>query len=110
MEVSEELLFACDPSEATEIRVARDRLPEPEPGEFYVQDLVGCRVLEGQSEIGVVVEVQNGPANDAVIVEGAGRRVLIAFVLGTVESIDLEARELRVAPNQSVELSGKGGA
>lgn len=88
-----------------EIRVSADRLPEPDPGEFYVRDLVGCRVLEGDHEIGVIVEIQNGPANDALIVESDGRRRLIAFVMETIERIDLEAGELVVVAGRSVEMS-----
>ena len=87
-----------------EIRVAPQLLPEPDFGEFYVRDLVGCRVSDGAKELGEIVEITSGPANDALILERGGRRSLIAFVAETIVRMDLEAREILVRPDQAVEL------
>lgn len=93
-----------------EIRVAGERLPQPTPGEFYVRDLIGCRVFVDADSVGVVVDVQSGPANDALIFEQDGRRYLVAFVVETVVRLDLEAGEVHVLPEQSVELPVKGAS
>ena len=58
-----------------------DRHPLP-PGHFYVDDLRGLRVVsDAGREVGVVVDVEANPANDLLVVEGAGgTRVLVPLV------------------------------
>jgi len=76
-------------------------LPPPEEDEFYVRDLIGCRVRLGARVVGHVAEVHPGPANDIIEVlpdeDAAGRSpLLLPFTRDAVLVVDLAAREIRV--------------
>ena len=62
----------CDQAEALrgfEILVPRDALPPPEPGEFYVVDVIGSRaVFSDGTDIGAVVDFQSFPSTDVLVI------------------------------------------
>ena len=74
-----------------EIAVERSRLPETEDGEYYWTDLVGLRVVTGDSvDLGEVGHMMETGANDVMVVRGGIER-LIPFLPGTVvRSVDVE--------------------
>lgn len=99
------------------IRVAADRLPRTDEDEFYVRDLIGCRVeLVGGRLLGHVSQVHPGPANDVleVTASAAGEpatdapagaaapaapprpAVLVPFTRDAVTDLDLAARRIVV--------------
>ena len=88
------------------IHVEVERLPPIDDGTFYVRDLIGCIVVEGERELGSVVGVEAAPANDLLVVEGQGGRLLLALVDETVRTVDLEARVIRVIEGRAVALPG----
>lgn len=78
--------------------VARSDLPEPPPGEFYIHDLVGCRVVEeGGQELGSLADVVLGERDIWVIDTPEGEAWLLA-VADTIRSVDLDARRVVVRP------------
>jgi len=81
----------------TEIAIRREQLPEPEPGQYYWNDLLGLRVVNRAGEtLGVVDHLIETGANDVLVVEGERER-LIPFVMDRVIlSVDLDAGEIRV--------------
>ncbi len=81
----------------TEIEVPRDCLAPASAGEYYWNDLLGLDVitLTGQ-QLGKVETIMATGANDVMVLAGDRRR-LIPFVHGSVvQSVDLDAREIRV--------------
>lgn len=79
----------------TPLEVPRSELPEPEPGEYYVFQLVGLEVEEeGGRRLGVVTDVVPGPANDALELDTA---ILLPLVEACVRQVDLEGRRILVA-------------
>jgi 16S rRNA processing protein RimM len=67
--------------------------PEPlEEGEYWARDLVGCLVVDGAREVGVVSRMIALPSCEALEV---GDR-LIPMVRDAIRSIDLEARRIDV--------------
>lgn len=80
------------------IRVSRDALPEPAPGEYYWHDLIGLEVvnLEGHAYGQVSGLIETG-AHDVLDVRGERDEVLIPFVRDTfVTAIDLDAGRITV--------------
>jgi 16S rRNA processing protein RimM len=63
---------------------------------FYVRELLGCAVVVGGREIGVVTDVHAGAANDALEMAGEGGVVLIPFTADAVLALDLQARRIVV--------------
>lgn len=72
------------------VLVEAARLPDPgDPDTFYVRDLLGFEVRDGDRVIGAVREVLPGPANDALLVrDDAGREILLPFTRDAVVDID----------------------
>jgi len=79
-------------------------LPEPEEGEHYLYQLMGCRVLlENGTEIGVLDNFFETAAQDTwVIVDDKGREILLPAVDEFVLDIDLDARTITVDPPEGL--------
>ena len=74
-----------------------------EDGEFWVEDLVGCRVIGQDDEpIGVVESVEFGAAQDRLAVRTESGRFEVPFVDAIVPEVDLERRVIVVAPPEGL--------
>ena len=76
----------------TELRVPQAEAPPLAEGEFWAADLEGCRVTDGEREVGVVARMVALPSCEALEV---GDR-LIPLVRDAIRSLDLEARRIDV--------------
>jgi 16S rRNA processing protein RimM len=80
----------------TLLQIARADLPEPEPGSYYVFQLVGLDVEEeGGRALGTVTEVAPGVANDVLELDTG---LSLPLVEACVREVDLERRRILVAP------------
>lgn len=80
-----------------EIRVPRAVLPEPEPGEYYVADLVGMQVFTASGQdLGHITEVHQSGAVDVWVAEKDGEERFIPALQENVLSVDPQARTVRV--------------
>jgi 16S rRNA processing protein RimM len=75
-----------------QIQVAREALPQPEPGSYYWFDLVGLKVESAQGEpLGRVTALTDNGAQDVLVLRDEALERLIPFVPGvTIEKVDLE--------------------
>jgi len=79
----------------TALEVPREALPEPEPGKWYVFQLVGLSVEEdGGRLLGRVTDVEPWPANDVLVLEGGA---MLPLVDACVLQVDLDAGRILVA-------------
>jgi 16S rRNA processing protein RimM len=81
-----------------ELQVPRAERAELEPGWTYISDLKGCRVLDGDREIGTLQDVEFG-AGEAplLIVHGAAKLPYeIPFAEAYLVSVDLNAKRIRM--------------
>ena len=81
-----------------EVLVARTWLPPLEPGEYFVEDVVGCAV-EGEDgrRLGVVRgTLWNGAHDVATVVTEDGHERLIPLVAEFVLSVDAPGRKMQV--------------
>ena len=60
------------------ILARRADLPEPEAGSYYVHDLVGCRVFEGDVERGELTDVVAGGVDVWVVATAEGDAFVVA--------------------------------
>ena len=69
------------------IEVPRASLPEPDPGTYYVADLIGLRVEEqdGGRALGAVAAVEPGIANDVLELDTGLRLPLVEDCVHAVE-------------------------
>ena len=85
------------------VLVPRDLLPEPEPGEYYLSDLIGARVISPAGEVGEIVEVRVHPSVDTAVVRDAdGRTRELPLVEAWLDEVDLEARLVRISSEDAL--------
>ena len=61
-----------------------------EPGEYWASDLVGCTVVDGPREVGVVARMVALPSCEALEVQRAGAAdLLVPLVRDAVRSVDV---------------------
>jgi 16S rRNA processing protein RimM len=79
-----------------ELHVPRALLPPPEPGETYVEDLVGCAVVDQHGRARGVVQgaFWNGAQDVLTIADDAGAELLVPAVPEFLLEVDLEGRRL----------------
>jgi 16S rRNA processing protein RimM len=78
------------------VAVARSALPDAQDGRYYLADLVGLEVVNGQGvKLGVVRRwFSNGPQD---LMEVAGERThLVPWVAAVVKRVDLDAKRIEV--------------
>lgn len=72
-----------DAIKGTELTISRDQLPEPEDGEYYIEDLVGLLAINAQSgkDAGVIIAVHNFGAGDLLEIKpkSGGETYLLPF-------------------------------
>lgn len=81
-----------------EVRLARDLFPPLEEGEVFIQDLLGCSVVDEAGRArGIVKESFWNGAHDVLTIENdAGEQLLIPAVPEFVREVDVEARTILV--------------
>lgn len=81
-----------------DVAIPADRLPEPAEDEWYHVDLVGCRALVGERDLGEVADVLSYPANDVLVVRRPGAEdLLVPFVAEVVLEVDVAGRRLALS-------------
>ena len=76
------------------LEIVREELPAPEPDSYFHFDLVGCEVVCGERALGRVAAVEEGVANDVLVLDDAAETRL-PFVFAWVPEV--RVRERRIA-------------
>lgn len=79
------------------LRFDKEEIPLP-AGRYYVEDLLGCTVVEesGGQSVGVLRDVLRLPAQDVYVVQGDGGERMIPAVPEFVRRIDLQEKTVFV--------------
>lgn len=96
----------------TKLYVPRDRLPPPEEGAYYHEDLIGMDALDSAgAKLGTVAAVLNYGAGDLLEIACPGSRetLLIPFTDAAVPDIDLARRCVTITPPDYVEGEPESG-
>jgi 16S rRNA processing protein RimM len=80
------------------VRVARADLPPLEPGEYYVEDVVGCTVFREDGTLlgSAVGTFWNGAHDVMTVVDASGHERLIPLVPDFVLAVDGPGRKIQV--------------
>jgi len=80
-----------------ELWLPRDTLPALEADEFYVEDLLGCEVVDLDGRVrGTIKSTFWNGAQDVLALEGPDGELLVPAVGEFIRSVDLEARRVIV--------------
>lgn len=75
-----------------DLLVPRAQAPALEDDEWWPEQLVGCRVVDGERDVGVVRELRALPSCEVLHVARAGRdELLVPLVRDAVRSVDPDA-------------------
>lgn len=91
---------AAETLKGAELWVGRHQLPEPEPGEFYYEDLVGLQAVDLKgAQFGEVAGVVNYGAGDLleILLAGSRKTELVPFGEAYVPEIDIAGGRVVVA-------------
>ena len=98
----------------TDLYVPRERLPAPEPDEFYHADLIGLRAEDTAGRaIGAVVAVHNFGAGDIVEIapEASGDTFMLPFSAASVPSVEVASgRMVVVLPDEQTPIDQAAAA
>ncbi len=92
---------AAEALKGLELKMEREKLPEPDEGEFYFADLVGLAVKRDDDQVvGRIVDVVNFGAGDLLEIKFDGREKteLLAFNEASVPMVDMAAGFVVVEP------------
>jgi 16S rRNA processing protein RimM len=91
---------AVDALRGTDLWVPRADAPPLEEDEWYAEDLVGCRVVDGDREVGEVAKLLAYPSCELLEVprdaDPARPALLIPLISDAVRTVDLAARRIDV--------------
>ena len=95
---------AAEALAGVELYAARDRLPEPESGEFYHADLVGLRAERPDGSLyGTVRALHDFGAGDVIeIALAEGGVVVLPFTRAVTPEIDLDAGRMLIVPPEDI--------
>ena len=88
----------------SDIMISRDQAQPLEEGEYYIADLLGCRVIADEDsdtfagqELGVVKDVLQTGANDVYVVKTpSGSELLLPVIPDCIRKVDIEAGVITV--------------
>lgn len=90
---------AAEALRGKELLVPRDRAPDLEEDEWWVEDLEGLAVRDGERRIGTVQRLLSLPSCDVLEVQRSGSDradLLVPLIADAVRSVDLDAGEVDV--------------
>jgi 16S rRNA processing protein RimM len=78
------------------IAVARASLPRPRKDEWYVADLIGCKVIVDGEVVGEVVFVHETPGGDLMELAVGEEREFVPLLRQWLKRVDVAAREIEL--------------
>ena len=80
-----------------ELQIPEEQRAELEAGSAYVSELVGCTVMNGETLVGTVADVQFG-AGEAplLVVKQGGEEFLVPYAEAFLRNVDVAARRIEV--------------
>jgi 16S rRNA processing protein RimM len=97
----------------TDLYVPRERLPEPEPDEFYHADLIGLRADDTAGKaVGAVVAVHNFGAGDILEIapEAGGETLMLPFSATAVPAVEIAVGRIVIVLPEDETAKEEAGA
>ncbi len=87
---------AAEALRGCELHVARESAPALEADEWWAEDLEGCRVHDGEREVGTVTRLLALPSCEALEVAREGAPLLVPLVSDAVRAVDVAGKSIDV--------------
>ena len=81
-----------------------EELGIPEDGSYFYFDLIDCRVVDQSgTDIGIVADVEEFPANDLLVIkDDRGNLFRLPMVAAFIMKVDLEKNEITINPPEGI--------
>jgi 16S rRNA processing protein RimM len=91
----------------TKLFIERDRLPAPEPDEYYIADLIGlAAVNEDGAKLGIVSAVHDYGAGASLEIDRADAgSLLVPFTAECIPDVNIQTGLVTVAPPEEVDVA-----
>ena len=96
---------AAEPLRGLDVEVDRDDAPALPEGTYYIADVIGCKVLSGGVELGVVTRITPARTDIYEYEKPDGKTVVFAAVDGVILSPDIAAKALTVDKARLAEVA-----
>jgi 16S rRNA processing protein RimM len=88
---------AAEALRGTDLLVPRVEAPELDEDEWWPEQLEGCRVFDGEVEVGVVRALRALPSCEVLeVVRTGGQELLVPLIRDAVRDVDVDARLIDV--------------
>ena len=93
-----ESISDAEPLVGAELQLPSSERAQLEAGWTYLSDLVGCKVFDGEREIGPIEDVTFGAGEAPLLVVKSGAKLPyeIPFAQAYLEKVDLERKQIRM--------------
>jgi 16S rRNA processing protein RimM len=93
-----ETISDAEPFVGAELQVPSSERAQLGPGWTYLSDLIGCKVFDGDREIGPIEDVTFGAGEAPLLVVKSGAKLPyeIPFAQTFLEKVDLEGKQIRM--------------
>jgi len=93
-----ETISDAEPLVGAELQLPSGERAVLEPGWTYLSDLVGCKVFDGEREVGAIEDVTFGAGEAPLLVVKSGAKLPyeIPFAQEYLEKVDLERKQIRM--------------
>jgi len=93
-----ETISDAEPLVGAELQLPSSERAVLEPGWTYLSDLVGCKVFDGEREVGAIEDVTFGAGEAPLLVVKSGAKLPyeIPFAQEYLEKVDLERKQIRM--------------
>jgi len=99
---------AAEALRGAEVAIDAAELPPLEEDNYYIHDLVGCRIEDVSGiELGEVVGVVSGP-QDLLEIDRGGERCLIPMARDLLREVDIEGRRIVIDAPAGLEEATRG--
>ncbi len=91
---------SADALRGAALLVAEQDAPALAEGEWWAEQLEGCRVVDGERAVGIVARLVALPSCECLAVrraDGAGEELLVPLVGAAIRRVDVERQEIDVA-------------
>lgn len=86
---------AAEGLRGVEIYVEKENAPKLPKGRYYIDDLIGCMVLDDSNEqLGSLVNVMQNGANDVYVIKNNKGEILVPVLNSVIKEINIEKKEI----------------
>ena len=78
------------------IFVDRENAVKLEEDRYFIADLVGCEIFDGEKLFGKIVDVENYGASDILVIKNGNQNYSVPFLKEIFEKIDVKNQKIDV--------------